>query len=41
MTEQNSKKTDAQHQNALDGPGTITDNLTSRGSLLLILQVFK
>ena len=41
MTERNSKKTDHQHQNALDGLGTTTDNLTSRGGLLLVLQVFK
>ena len=41
MTERNSKKTDHQHQNASDGLGTTTDNLTSRGGLLLVLKVFK
>ena len=41
MAKGNSKKTDYQHQNASDGLGTTTDNLTSRGGLLLVLQVFK
>ena len=41
MNKRSSKKTDDEHQNASDGLGTTTDNLTSRGGLLLVLQVFK